>query len=86
MDMEDMGFQEEKGKDMTDTKPENLMSAMLKERDRCKELLEAYRGIGIPGKFGASMLTYLINRADRCIASGDVIEMLQVYSEMKEFN
>jgi hypothetical protein len=70
----------------TDNQPENLVSAVLKERDRCKELLEEYKKIGPPGMFGSSMLIHLVNRADRCIATGDVIEMLQVYGELKECN
>jgi hypothetical protein len=69
---------------MAESKTENLMDALLKERDRVKELLEEYKGIGAAGMFGSSMLTHLIQRADRCISSGDVIEMLQVYSELKE--
>jgi len=71
---------------MTQEAPQNLMSALLKERDRCKDLLQQYKEIGAPGRLGALLLEGLLQRADNAMALGDVVLMIQVYDEMRQSN
>lgn len=55
-----------------------------KEQARCREVLSQYREIGPPGRFGALMIEDMLRRADRAAMSGDVIEMIRVYEEMRD--
>lgn len=64
---------------------ENLMSGLLKERDRVKELKTEYDKIPT-GKFGSIMLSQILSRTDAAISAGDVIEMMVCYEELKECN
>lgn len=65
-------------------KTENLMSALLRELDRNREILTEYQRIGPEGVFGAAMIKQAINRGTAAIASGNVVEMLQAYESLKE--
>lgn len=62
----------------------SLADEYPKEQARNRELLSAYREIGIPGKFGAFILEDLLRRADEAAVSGDVVAMLRCFAEMKE--
>jgi hypothetical protein len=62
----------------------NLIEGLQKEANRRRELLPQYEAIGAPGFFGMSMLKLDIDRAERTIASGDVVEMVAVYKELSE--
>lgn len=58
-----------------------------KERARCRELLATYKWLsGMPQvntKFAEAMIEDVLRRADRAVMSGDVIEMIRVYEEMR---
>jgi hypothetical protein len=55
-----------------------------REQQRCRELIELYKSIGPAGAFGAMMIEQVLQRADRAMASGDVVQILRSYQEMKE--
>lgn len=55
-----------------------------KEQARVREVLGYYKEIGPAGAFGAAMIEDVLRRADRAAVSGDVIEMLRVFKELKE--
>lgn len=61
----------------------NLMSGLLAEMNRAREIKKMYDEIP-EGVFGAAMIAQSIKRAEQSIASGDVVEMLVCYSELKE--
>ncbi len=61
----------------------NLADALVSEKERCRELLVAYKEIGSVGAFGVIMLEALLKRADEVILSGDIIAMLSIYEELK---
>lgn len=63
----------------------NLIEGVLQEMNRVRELLPLYKSLpdGV-GMFGASVIENNIKRAEHVIASGDVVEMLQVYHDLKE--
>lgn len=67
---------------MEETK--NLMTGLLEEMNRNRELQQMYAEIGMPGMFGLAILKRLHSRAELAIATGDVIEMVAVFQEMKE--
>lgn len=57
------------------------------EQARCRQLLGAYKWLsGMPQvntKFAEAMIEDVLQRADRAVMSGDVIEMIRVYEEMR---
>lgn len=55
-----------------------------KEQARLTELLEQYVEIGPSGVFGAAMIKSALRRAAVAMASGDVVEIVKAYQEMKE--
>jgi hypothetical protein len=70
---------------MEETKqPQNLMDGMIDELNRNRELLKQYEAIGPAGAFGAHFLKQAIKRGEDSIRSGDVIQMLSAYNELKD--
>ena len=57
-----------------------------KEQARCRELLQNYRGIGQPGAFAHAELSKLLSRADEALVSGNLMDMICCYEEMREWN
>jgi hypothetical protein len=53
------------------------------QQARCRELLVAYRELGAVGFFGHAYISGVLERADKAAISGDVVEMLQSFEEMK---
>ncbi len=66
---------------MTDTLADALPREMARVRD---ELIPAYQSIGPAGAFGIMMLRASLDGAAKALASGDVIEILRSYNELKE--
>jgi len=62
----------------------NLIEGMQEEMNRCCELLKLYEQTPT-GVFGATMIKQGISNAEKAIASGDVIEMLKSYEDLKGF-
>ena len=62
----------------------SLADEYPKEQARLRDLLEDYSAIGPVGFFGHTMISQVLARADRAIASGDVVAMVVSFQEMKE--
>ncbi len=69
-----MGFLE--GKEM------NLIEGIQKEIDRRQELLKIYKKIP-PEKFSYMMIVLDIERGEKAIISGDIVEMIKVYKALR---
>jgi len=66
------------------TQPQNLMDGLMNELSRNRELLKEYEAIGPAGAFGAHFIKTAIKHGEDAIRTGDVIQMLQAYSELKD--
>jgi hypothetical protein len=73
---------EDKDKDAADTLGTALPREMKRVRD---ELMPRYIEIGPPGAFAVAIMRYALDRATKALAEGDVITMIRVYEELKEF-
>lgn len=62
----------------------NIIEGIQKEQERIRELKKEYEAIGPAGAFGLMFINAALKDADKVIASGDVVEMLKVFSELKE--
>lgn len=60
---------------------DDLPRQMARVRD---ELIPAYQSIGPAGTFGLAMLRSSLDRAARAMASGDIVQMLRSYQELKD--
>ena len=54
------------------------------EQARVRELLLDYKSIGPAGAFGALMIEQTLQRADRAAISGDIVEILRSFEELKD--
>ncbi|KKK47971.1 hypothetical protein LCGC14_3149820 [marine sediment metagenome] len=68
-------------------KHENLMSGLLNEMNRVRELITQYEalpnGVGI---YGATTMKSSIEMAEISMSDGDVIDMLKQYENLKSHN
>lgn len=64
-----------------DTLGDALPREMARVRD---ELIPAYQSIGPAGAFGIAMLRASLDTATEALASGDVVQMLRAYQELKD--
>ena len=62
----------------------NLVAGITKEIKRNMELLQQYESIGAPGMFGAAVLREKIDRAQKAVESGDIVEMTVAYADLKK--
>lgn len=63
---------------------ESLVEALPKEQQRVRELLPIYDAIPT-GIFAATMMRQSLTRAEKAAASGDVVEMIRAYEELKGY-
>lgn len=64
----------------------NLMEGLIVERDRVLELKRQYESLSDgTGMVGAMMMQKSLEDAKKAAASGDVVEMLRCYEELKGF-
>jgi hypothetical protein len=63
---------------------ETVGDAFPKEQARVRKLLQQYIALGDVGKFGALMLNLALERADKAAISGDIVEILRSYQELKD--
>lgn len=54
-----------------------------KEQARVRELLGVYKTIGPAGAFGALMLEATLQRADQAAITGDIVQIIRSYEELK---
>ena len=69
---------------MKSEQPQNLMDGLINELNRNRELLKEYEAIGSAGIFGAHFIRQAILRGEQSICSGDVIQMLSAYFDLKD--
>ncbi len=62
---------------------ENLMEGLLREMNRCRELIMAYESIGPAGAFGRAMIKQDIANAEKAIGSGDVVAMVGAFKALQ---
>lgn len=60
----------------------NVAEDLANEIDRNRKLLEVYKAIPT-GAFGAKMIDAGIKRAIEALASGDAVEIIIAYEDMK---
>lgn len=73
---------DEVGKNM-----ESLGEALPEEQARVRELIIQYRDPILNGAGGlaAAMMELSLQKADRAVISGDVIQMMTAYEDLKEY-
>ena len=64
----------------------NLIEGLQIEINRCKDLLNEYKSIGPPGAFAMAFISQEIRIAERAISTGDTLEMLRIFNQLKECN
>lgn len=70
---------------MSDT--QSLGTELPKEQARVRELILQYRDPSLKGmgEFAARMMEAALQKTDKAIISGDVVEMVRCYEELKSF-
>ena len=63
---------------------QSLGEALPLEIKRVRETLKEYYKIGQAGAFGAMMIELSLQRADKIVIGGDIVEMLKAYKELQE--
>ncbi len=64
---------------------ENLMEGLLSQMNRVRETIKEYEQLpGNVGMIGASLMKIDIQKAEKAIGSGDVVQMLQCYSALEQ--
>ncbi len=62
---------------------DNLADALSNQIERCHELLEAYKEIGIAGNFAAMMIKEDVSEAIKALASGDIVKMINAHNTLE---
>lgn len=62
----------------------SLPEGLAKEQKRVRGVLKEYIEVGPPGAIGAALIEITLQQADKAIASGDPIEILRAYGDLKE--
>lgn len=64
----------------------SLGTELPKEMTRVRdEVMPAYIQIGPPGLLALTVMRVTLDRAQRAMSEGDVIAMMRVYEELKDF-
>jgi hypothetical protein len=61
----------------------NLVEGLLDEMNRCRELVKQYGEIGPAGAFGRAAIEQDIKNAEKALAGGDVVEMIQAFKALQ---
>ena len=64
---------------------ETLGDALPREQARVRELLGIYKSIGPAGMFAATLMEESLRRADKAVMSGDPVEIIKAYEDLKAF-
>jgi len=63
---------------------ETLAVGLPKQQERVRGVLKTYEDIGKPGLFGAMMIRESLKKAEIAASSGDVVDMIRAYQDLKE--
>ena len=66
------------------TEPNTVGDDFSRQQERARRILSIYEGIGPAGAFGAAHIRQTITEAERAMAGGDIIQILQSYEALKE--
>jgi len=69
---------------MSETVSHSVGGDFPHEQERVRELMDLYRDVGPAGAFALLMLKQVLARADKAMASGDVVAILRSYQEMRD--
>lgn len=66
----------------------NLMDGLLSEMNRVRKVIKEYRDpiMNGAGELAARIMEIDIQKAERSISNGDVVEMLTAYQSLKEID
>ena len=64
---------------------DSLGEALPKEQARVRALILDYKAIGPAGSFAAAMMEASLKAADTAVMSGDPIEMIRAYEDLKGY-
>lgn len=64
-------------------KPKNLMEGLLEEINRVKEILPYYEEIP-QGIFGATVIKDSIKKGEAALVSGNIIDMMCAFDDLKD--
>lgn len=62
---------------------ENLVEGLLRQMNRCRELIKHYDEIGPAGTFGKTMIEQDIKNAEKAMGGGDLVEMIAAYKALE---
>ena len=62
----------------------SLAEALPQEQARVRKVLGYYKEIGPAGAIGAMLIEQSLQAADQAIMSGDVVQMIAAYEDLKE--
>ncbi len=68
------------------TSQDSLGEALPREMTRVRGLIELYRSIGPEGNFAIMLMNRALDEAQKALAEGDVVAMIRIYQELKEFH
>lgn len=63
----------------------SLGEALPMEQARVRELIKFYVGIGIGGQFAVAVMGQALERTEKAVMAGDLVEMIRSYEELKGF-
>jgi hypothetical protein len=61
----------------------NLVEGLLEQMNRCRRLIKEYEAIGEAGAFARVAITLDIRQAEKAMAGGDAVEMLEAYKDLE---
>jgi hypothetical protein len=65
---------------------DNLMDGLFSEMNRVRESMKDYEGLpNNAGQFALHLMKQAISNAEASIRNNDVLDMLQAYQSLKEF-
>lgn len=63
----------------------SLGEALPMEQARVRKLIKFYVRIGIGGQFAVAVMGQVLERTEKAVMSGDLVEMIRCYEALKGF-